>query len=203
MKMPFLVSVCLILCGSPVVAGVIVTPSGIFVQGVIEGDLLLPHPFDGDTIDYLTFEVTTTGPVRLIGTDINNSIFLAMGQIVPGYSRFDIVPPPYLLFTNHTTTNPPEFTHILDPGIYLVQIAEEQYEDGDLGYGFLPVNRLGGGFVASPYSFMLEGQFQALDFMEGNLNGTFTVTHVPEPSSAALLCMAAAAGLLTRRNRSM
>ena len=201
MKIPFLVSICLILCGSPVIAGVIVTPSGIFVQGVIEGSGVEPV-FRGDTIDYLTFEVTTTGPVRLIANDITRSIFLAMGQIIPG-ERFDIVPPPYLLFTNHTTTNPPEFTHILDPGIYLVQIAEEQYREGDLGPYFSPVNRSGGGFVASPYSFTLEGQLQALDFMEGNLNGTFTITHVPEPTVGSLILVASAALLLKRRDRRM
>jgi hypothetical protein len=123
-----------------------------------------------------------------------------MGQIIPG-EPFDIVPPPYLIFPTRMT--PLEFTHILDPGIYVVQVAEEQYREGDLGPWFEPVHRSGGGFVAAPYSFAVEGQFQALDFMEGNLNGTFTVTHVPEPSAAAIVGAALAAiGFARRRSTS-
>ena len=201
MKAPLFIFASLFLIGSIAPAAVTLTPTGVIVEGVIEGDGLLPHPFDGDTIDYLTFEVTTRGPVRLIGTDITSSIFLAMGVVVEN-EPFDIPGLPYLLFDSHSPIDP-ELTHILDPGVYLVQIAEEEFRDGDLyAFGFLPVNRSGGGFVASPYSFTLEGQFQALDFMEGNLDGTFTVTHVPEPSAAALLAVAAAAFGLTKRRRS-
>ena len=168
-------------------AAVSVTPTGIFVEGVIDRDLLLPYPFDGDTIDYLTFEVTTPGPVRLIGTGLRFSQFLAMGQDVGGGEPFDAPGIPYLLFRTINQMDP-EFTHFLNPGLYLIQIAQAEFRDGDLyPYGYLPVNRSGGGFIASPDIFTLEGQFQALDFMEGNLDGTFTVTHVPEPSATALL----------------
>ena len=201
MKMKRLILLYVLLGAMTSSAGVIFTATGIFVEGAIEGDAALPHPFGGDTIDYLTFEVTTTGPVRLIATGIGSSTFLAMGQVVGGSEPFDIVIPPYLLFYNRSPI-PPEFTHILDPGIYLVQIAQEEYEDGDLGYGFFPVNRSGGGFfIPSLYSFALEGQFQVLDFMEGNLDGTFTVTHVPEPSVIALLLPALAAGFIGRRRK--
>ena len=198
MKTSLLISICLFFYSSCLNAAVIMTPNGIFIQGVIEGSGQEPI-FRGDTIDYLTFEVTTTGPVRLIANDITNSVFLAMGVVVGGGEPFDI--PSFLLFTNHSIVNPPELTFILNPGLYLVQVAEEEYREGDLGNYFVPVNRPGGGFVASPYSFTLEGQFQVLDFMEGNLEGTFTVTHVPEPCTAALLFMAVAAELLKRRNR--
>lgn len=200
MKTLFSLLFCLLTVCATASAGVFVTPTGVAVSGVIDGDLFLPHPFDGDTIDYLTFEVTTRGPIRLIGTNIDNSVFLAMGRIVPGDPQFDTVPLPYVLFAN-LSPPPPEFTHTLDPGIYLVQIAEERYRDGDLGYEFLPVNRQGGGFVRAPYSFALEGTFTPLDFMEGNLDGTFTITQVPEPSIAALLCLAATAGFVRRRHR--
>ena len=182
-------------------ANVVLTPTGVTVTGVIDGDLFLPHPFDGDTIDYLTFEVTARGPIRLIGTNIDNSVFLAMGQITGPGQSFDIVGLPYLLFAN-LNPPPPEFTHTLDPGIYFVQIAAEHDEDNDINSEFLAVNRLGGGFVRAPYSLAVEGLFSPLDFMEGNLNGTFTVTSVvPEPSTAALLCMATALGFFRRDQR--
>lgn len=183
------------------VAAVTRTPSGIFVEGVIEGSGREPV-FRGDTIDYVTFEVVTPGPVRLIGTDIHHSVFLAMGMIEEG-EPFDVPGFPYLLFDNYPLQTPPELTLVLSPGSYLIQTAEAEFEDGDLyAFGFLPVHRAGGGFVAAPYSFTLEGQFQALDFMEGNLDGTFTVTHIPEPSATALLGGVIAVASLTRRRRS-
>ena len=55
-------------------AAVTAIPNGLFVEGVIEGSLTNPF-FHGDTIDYLTFEVTTRGPVRLIGTGLRFSQF--------------------------------------------------------------------------------------------------------------------------------
>ena len=121
-------------------------------------------------------------------------------MIDPGDERFLNLLPPYLLFPNGTFV-PPELTKILDPATYVIQIAQREYRDGDLGYDYLPVNRRGGGFVASPYSFTLEGPVLGIDFREGNLDGTFTVTHVPEPSTTALLFMAVAAGLCARRDR--
>ena len=202
MKTRFLFTLCLVAVCSACRGGVTITSGSVFVEGVIDGSAINPF-FRGDTIDYLTFRVTTAGPVRLIATDITNAIFLAMGEDVGGGEPFDSVGLPYLLFDNSSRVNPPEFTHILQSGFYLVQVAEEEFRDGDLyPYGFLPVNRSGGGFVASPYSFILEGQFEVLDFMEGNLDGTFTVTHVPEPSTAALLGTVVAAIGFARRRRS-
>ena len=202
MKTSFIFILSLKVASSIVCAGVTIAPGGISVEGAIEGGLTDPL-FSGDTIDYLTFRVTTAGPVRLIATDITNAIFLAMGEDVGGGEPFDSVGLPYLLFDNSSRVNPPEFTHILQSGFYLVQVAEEEFRDGDLyPYGFLPVNRSGGGFVASPYSFTLEGQFEVLDFMEGNLDGTFTVTHVPEPSIATLISTAVAVIGFAWRRRS-
>lgn len=186
--------------GSLAPGAVTLTPTGLVVEGVIEGDSR-QLIFQGDTIDYLTFEVTTPGPVRLIGTGLRFSQFLALGQDVGGGEPFD-APIPYLLFRT-TNQMDPEFTVLLNPGLYLIQIAQAEFRDGDLyPYGYLPVNRSGGGFVASPYGFTLEGQFQALDFMEGNLDDTFTVTHIPEPSATALLGGAMVVASLTKRRRS-
>jgi hypothetical protein len=109
MRALFLISLCLTLGVSSLRAGVTVTPNGLFVEGIIDGDLFLPPPFDGDTIDYLTFEVTETGPVRLVGTNLTSSVFCAMAEILPE-GDFVNVPPPYRLFDNYPLTTPPEFT---------------------------------------------------------------------------------------------
>ncbi len=182
--------------------GVVSTPKGITVSGAIEGYGNLPPPITGNTIDYLTFEVTNSGPIRLVANNIYYGVFLAMGIVVEG-EPFDEPLPSYLLFSNYPAPNPPEFTDILGPGKYLVQIAETDFYDGDLyPYGYLPVNRDGGSFpFPAPYSFTLEGSVIPLDFMEGNLDGTFTITHVPEPSTTALIFTAAVVGLFKRRDR--
>ena len=202
MKTPSFIFLCLFVAVPLAYSAVTLTPAGIFVEGTIEGSDIEPV-FKGDTIDYLTFEVTTPGHVRLIGTNLRSSVFLAMGVVVGNGEPFDGVGLPYLLFDNYPQTTPPEFTHLLNPGRYLVQIAEEEAFEGDLyAYDFLPVNRLGGGFVRAPYSFALEGPVRGIDFMEGNLNGTFTITRVvPEPSTAALLGVAMGMVGFTRRRR--
>ena len=83
-----------------------------------------------------------------------------------------------------------------------MQVAVTAYEDGDLGYGFIPVYNTDEILSVAPYSFALEGNVRGLEFLEGNRDRTFTVTPiVPEPSASALLCTAMAAGFLMRRNR--
>ena len=192
-----LLSLCAVLSlQSAAMAGVLFTPSGVSVSGIIEGSASNPI-YRGDTIDYLTFEVTTRGPIRLIASGVDEVFFLALGRVVE-LGLFGLVLPNYLLFPSNTST-PAELTRILDPGLYVVQMAEEEYRGGDLGPGFVPANRLGGGFDASPYRFEVEGAFTPVDFLEGNLNGTFTVTHVPEPSTLALSLATLTACLTFRR----
>lgn len=154
----------------------------------------------GHTIDYLTFEVTMTGPVRLIYTDFSPTVFLALGEIVPGDTRFNRVGLPYLLFARtDSDPRPPEFTRTLNPGTYVVQATTDDYRGGDLGDTFRPTTASGGLFTTAPYSFAIEGPIRGLEFLEGNLDQTFTVTQVPEPSPATLLFLAFATRLLPSR----
>ena len=192
-------------CISVSTAAVIVTPTGITVDAALNGRLGMPGVI-GETLDYLTFEVTTAGPVRLIGTDLSSTVFLALGQVVgPSEEIHDIGDPYRILYRRgddpFNPPPPPEFTRVLDPGIYVVQVAKEGYRGNDLGLAFVPVNRQGGGSTA-PYLFAVEGAVRGLEFLEGNLDGTFTVTQVPEPSAVALLgATMAAAGLIRRKRR--
>jgi len=204
MKAARLLCLFLAFCISASTAAVIVTPTGISVEAVLEGTAQHPTIRLSETLDYLTFELTTAGSVRLIGTDLSSTVFLALGQVVgPSEQIHDIGDPYRILYRRgddpFNPPPPPEFTRVLDPGIYVVQIATEEYRDGDLGFGFVPVDRQRGGFTRAPYSFAVEGPIQGLEFREGNLDGTFTVTQVPEPSAAALLGLLAAATLRRRR----
>ena len=200
MKILLLASLNFLLLGSLATAGVTFTSTGVSVSGAIEGSGAEPI-LRGDTLDYLTFEITAAGPVGMRWTDIGSSLFLAIAQVVevfdPGDERFLNLVGPYVVFANS-----PPLTRILDPGTYVIQVAESGYRSGDIGFDYLPVNRQGGGFIVAPYTFALEGQFQALDFKEGNLNGTFTTTQlVPEPGVLSLLGASAAACLSRRRRR--
>ena len=198
MKTRLYICLCLLLCGSITSAAVIVTPGRIFVEAALEGDALTGQAI-GETLDYLTFEVTTPTSVRLVGTDLSSAVFLALAQVVEN-NDFDYVGEPYRLFCPGSNP-PPEFTRLLGIGTYVIQVAVEEYEDGELGYGFLPVSSTEAIIATAPYSFALEGSVQGLKFLEGNRNGTFTVTQVPEPSAVALLFAATATGVITRRRQ--
>ena len=80
MKIITLIAASFLLCAASLHAGVIVTPGRITVQGRLEGDQFLGTSI-GETLDYLTFEVTARTSVRLIGTDLTHSVFLAMAHV--------------------------------------------------------------------------------------------------------------------------
>ena len=195
MKTLILLCLSITLFHLPLHAGTIVTPGRISVQGRLEGDQGRGTTI-GETIDYLTFEVITRTAVRLIGTDINSSVFLAMAEVFPG-GELTNAGQPYRLFYN-STPPVPQLTLVLDPGLFAVQIAVEEYSDGDLGDSFVPVENSDAIISTVSYSFVLEGDIRGLEFMEGNRDRTFTVTTVPEPTVAALLLTAFAAGFIRR-----
>ena len=62
----------------------------------------------GETLDYLTFEVTARTSVRLIGLDLSSDVFLAMGQVVGGGEPFDVAGFPYRVFEGNFQSPPSE-----------------------------------------------------------------------------------------------
>ena len=138
MKTRLYICLCLLLCGSIASAAVIVTPGRLFIEAAIEGDALTGQAI-GETLDYLTFEVTTPTAIRLIGTNLSSTVFLALTQILVPSNEFFHVSGLYLLFYEGEQRPTPEFTRDLEPGRYAIQIAMEEYRGGDIGDTFVPV----------------------------------------------------------------
>jgi hypothetical protein len=63
------------------------------------------------------------------------------------------------------------------------------------------VNPNGGGFTWGDYAYRVDGEVRALEYWDGELDGSFIVTNlVPEPGPVVLLCVAAV--IACRRRRS-
>ena len=165
---------------------VIVTPGRIEVQAALEGDRFLLES-TGETLDFLTFEVATPTSVRLVATRLSGTVFLAVGRIYePGL--LENATPDYRIFHY----GPQQLTLSLIPGLYAIQSAVTAYDD--IAPTFVPVNNTSDIISTVNYSYYLEGNMRGLEFLEGNRNGTFTVTQVPEPSAAWLMVAAIAFG---------
>jgi len=188
------------------VAGVLpVSAAVISISGTIDGDAVL-GPEDGDTLDYLTFEVLSPGIVVLnSATDSTVRYLLAefigredvfgdLSTTGPFRLVWDCLGPacrdsPPMILSRH-----------LEPGVYVVIALERFRTSYDHFDGYVPVNLEGGGFSFDLYNYTLEGDIRGIEFREGNLDGTFTFTRIPEPGAVALLGIAWAT-LLPRRRR--
>ena len=176
MKATLLSLLCLV--SSIASAAVLTTPGRIEVQASLEGDAPF-GPLIGETLDFLTFEVAAPTTVRLVATRLIGTVFLAVGQIYEPGLLGDAAPN-YRIF--HYST--PELSLNLLPGLYAIQSAVTEYDD--IAPTFTPVSQTSGNISIVNYSYYLEGNVRGLEFMEGNRNGTFTVTQVPEPSVGLL-----------------
>ncbi len=70
----------------------------------------------------------------------------------------------------------------------------------DIFDGFTAVNPEGGGFTRGDYAYSIAGDVRALEYWDGELDGTFKITIIPEPS-VVWLGVAAGAFALRRRHR--
>ena len=193
MKSSLLPIFCLIGCFAQ--AAVIVTPGRIEVQASLEGDAPLGSLI-GETLDFLTFEVATPTSVRLIALDLRGTVFLAVGHYDELTQQFEDAALNYRIFYY----GPQELTLSLGSGLYVIQAAVTEYED--IATAFEPVSNTSAIISTVPYRFALEGNVRGLEFLEGNRNGTFTVTQVPEPSVARLSFASLALGAQTWRRPS-
>jgi hypothetical protein len=178
----------------------------IAISAVLEGDAGL-GPGDGDTLDYLTFEVLSSSDVTLTGDPPRGGIEYLLAEYIGREDEFgdlsasgefrlvwDCLGP-------LCQDSPPMIlSRRLDPGVYVI-ITNMRFDTSyDHFDGYVPVNPEGGGFVRATYSYTLEGDLRGLEFREGNLDGTFTVTRIPEPGVAGMVGLALAG--LARRKRS-
>jgi hypothetical protein len=161
------------------------------VCGSLDGDAATLQ-FDGDTLDYLKFEVLTTSTVRiemqagaarnLLGVFLGISTEFGFPTGFPYY-----VSTPCVSDGCVRTATGAYVEGLLPAGIYVLATGESRSTSYDIGDGFTPVNPEGGGFIVDIYSYQIRGDVRGLEFYDGNLNGTFTVTSIPEPSSGGLI----------------
>lgn len=163
------------------------------VDGVIEGSSM--RAGFGETMDYLKFEVLTTSTVLITGLDIGGRR-LDLASFIGRTDTFGFIDNPYQLVGNYPSPTPPVLERILEAGIYVVVVDDEEDSQYDWGDGFVAVNRDGGSFSSSPYSFEVSGDVRGLELWEGQFDpepyGAFKVTTLPEPSSAVLAGLVAA-----------
>lgn len=181
------------------------TPGRIEVAGVINGDGSDLSVKD-DTLDYLTFEVMSTTDLTVtVHEDLltNYQLWLLgfIGVDQPfkelGFSERDL----QIQLGESKTFS-------FNPGIYVAVTGIQDRDDNQFynpGRGFVAVNPLGGGFTRGPYAYSLSGDIRALEFRDGELDGTFIITEypIPEPGAAVLLVAIGAGFASTRRRRIM
>jgi hypothetical protein len=92
------------------------------------------------------------------------------------------------------------FSRVLDPGIYVTVVNVRDNTCYDIFDEFVAVNPEGGGFTNGPYAYSISGDVRVLEFWDGELDGTFKITSIPEPSTGGLL--GGSAFLLWHRNAS-
>lgn len=201
-------TVCLLTLGgflsltSAVQSAVIQLPGRIEVSGVLDGSAGIPG-VNGDTMDYLTFQVLTTTTVT-VTSGFGGNRRLQLAQFI-GIEEDGKVPFGFIGNTGPYRLEEPVgptafFTRLLDPGVYVAVMGVRDRTSYDIYDGYVPVNIEGGGFIFGPYAYSIDGDVRALEFREGNLDRTFTITVIPEPSTTALF--AGSAIWLLHRNAS-
>jgi hypothetical protein len=188
-------------------ATIIQTPGRISVEGIINGSSGTGYP-PSDTLDYLKFEVLTTGDVTM--TLIANSASqLWIGHYTGLNSEFEYVRDEHgAIVWTYTLSNPNDPVALslrLAAGIYVIAHGhwvgpEENEQVYDIDQGFRAVNPNGGGFTWGDYAYRVDGEVRALEYWDGELDGSFIVTNlVPEPGPVVLLCVAAVIACRRRR----
>lgn len=175
-----------ILLMTPTIHGVVIQfPGEIRVEGVINGSSGVPN-VRGDTLDYLKFEVLSTGDVTFTAGFGGSHLLQIAAFTGLEEGEFGYLGHPYRL--RQTSSGEHDFfTGILEPGIYVSIMGMGENTSYDVFDGFTAVNPEGGGFSEGPYAYTITGDVQALEFWDGNLDGTFTITTIPEPSVVLML----------------
>ncbi len=179
-------------------AAVVQTPGLISVEGVINGSSGTPFE-PSDTLDYLKFEVLTTTSITVTSGFGGNAVLL-LAQFTGDNDEFGFLGDPYRLVQTSSETWD-SFTRTLFPGVYVTAMGVLTNTSYDIFDGFVAVNPEGGGFTVGNYAYSIAGDVRALEFWDGELDGTFKITYydVPEPSGAALGLLTAGLALQRRR----
>lgn len=188
-------------------AGFIASPASavaatLLVEGHLEGDAseLL---FRGDTQDYYKFEVVTDGTVRIEVPRLFGGVYY-LAAFVGANDEFGFIGNPYRIERNLpcqdlVCTEPRILERFLPSGQYVIVATGGGRTSYDVYDGYKAVNREGGGFGQAPYAYTITGDVRGLEYWDGHINGTFTVTQIPEPATACCLLLAGAAMSRGRR----
>jgi hypothetical protein len=195
---PFL-ACALWLAGSSVAdSAVIQLPGGIAVEGILDGGIIAPG-VTGDTLDYLKFELMSTSELTVEVTNFSSNRMLMLAAFIGRNDEFGFLGNPYLIIG---TIGPQSFSRPLDAGVYVAVVGTRANTSYDIFDGFVPVNPEGGGFTVGEYGYAVSGDVKALEFWDGELDGTFKITIIPEPATVALAGFGAVLLLPRRRAKS-
>ena len=185
--------------GFPQAGPTMITQSAgmIDVCGSINGSSGSPGVI-GDTLDYLKFEVLTTSTVRidmqaggarhLLGAFIGVTTEFGFPTGFPYYLSTPCASEGCVTVPRENSASGDAYVEgILAAGIYVLSTGRSDHTSYDIGDGFTPLNPEGGGFIVGTYTYQIRGNVRGLEFYDGNLNGTFTVTTIPEPSTVFLI----------------
>ena len=158
----------------------------LLVEGFLEGDVL-PGPEDGDTMDYYKFEMLTGGTIRIEVVPGFEGFLFETASFIGVEDSFGFIGNPYRILPPRTEGHPQFLERYLDQGEYVVVTQAGGRSSYDIFDGYVAVNLEGGGFPQAPYAYTITGDVRGLEYWDGHLDGTFTVTLIPEPSVALLV----------------
>ena len=161
------------------------------VSGRLEGDAETLQ-FQGDTMDFYKFELLTTGTVRIEVPRLYGGIYF-LAAFIGVENEFGFVgnAGPYRIETpppcDFICTEPRVLERSLTAGVYVVATLAGGRSSYDVYDGYVAANREGGGFASAPYEYTINGDVRGVEYWDGHLDGTFTVTSIPEPGTASLI----------------
>jgi hypothetical protein len=176
-------------------ATVIQSPDLVQVNGVLDGGLIAPDDV-GNTLDYLKFEVLSTTQIT-VTSGFSGGLLLMLAEYIGRDDQFGFIDNPFRL-EQTSSTEWSTLTRSLDPGIYIAAMGVRDDTSYDIFDGFTAVNPEGGGFTWADYAYSIAGDVRALEFWDGELDGTFIITIIPEPSAAMFLIAASLFGASRR-----
>ena len=193
--LPILSALLLCSLGRADAATVLTAPGSIHVEGVIDGGIIAPGDV-GDTLDYLKFEVLSPTQIT-VTSGFNSALLLLLAAYIGRDDEFGFIGNPFRL-EQTSSTEWSTLTRSLEPGTYVAAMGVRDDTSYDVFDGFTAVNPEGGGFTRGLYAYSIAGDVRALEYWDGELDGTFKVTVIPEPCASALLL---SVGLVVRRRR--
>ncbi|YCM46655.1 hypothetical protein V2O64_11555 [Verrucomicrobiaceae bacterium 227] len=149
----------------------------------------------GATLDFFDFEVLTSGEIR-IEAPVNLNFEHFLSQRIVGSDEFiRLDEHPYILSVSFCGGLPLcsvidssfVLNRYLDAGRYVITTSASTEGDWDLNQGYLAFSGDVGAFEPSAYNYTITGDVNGLRQLEGQLDGRFSVTNIPEPATSVFV----------------